>query len=228
MARIGPAMLVPPRPCDGGETGNPPQGTVVLTIYCRATRRRFNRMRTHMQSIVKNKLFSIFHLPFMALLAAALLASPPLRAQEEALLRIYVMSAGQENALLPSDDTLTHRLDLAALTALPQETFQTSTIWTEGVQAFSGVPLTALLDWLEVEDGTVMLIAQNDYQIRIPVKDIKKQKGLLAHHRNGKAMSLRDKGPLWLVYPYDSAAIYRSETIYAQSIWQLDRIVILP
>jgi hypothetical protein len=37
-------------------------------------------------------------------------------------------------------------------------------------------------------------------------------------------MSIREKGPLWLVYPYDLNKAYQSETIYSRSIWQLVRI----
>jgi hypothetical protein len=32
---------------------------------------------------------------------------------------------------------------------------------------------------------------------------------------------VRDKGPLWVVYPYDSKPDYQSELIYVRSIWQL-------
>ena len=39
-------------------------------------------------------------------------------------------------------------------------------------------------------------------------------------------MSVREKGPLWIVYPYDSNIAFQTETIYARSIWQLDRISI--
>ncbi len=41
---------------------------------------------------------------------------------------------------------------------------------------------------------------------------------------NGETMPVRRKGPLWIVYPYDSDEAYRSEAIYSRSIWQLDRI----
>jgi hypothetical protein len=39
-------------------------------------------------------------------------------------------------------------------------------------------------------------------------------------------MSVRDKGPLWVIYPYDSDD-YRSEVIYSRSIWQLDRLEVV-
>jgi hypothetical protein len=47
---------------------------------------------------------------------------------------------------------------------------------------------------------------------------------LIAYAMDGKEMSVRYKGPLWIVYPYDSNANYRTEITYARSVWQLDRI----
>ena len=49
---------------------------------------------------------------------------------------------------------------------------------------------------------------------------------LLAFERNGKPMSVREKGPLWIVYPYDSDAKFQSEVYYSRSIWQLDRLAV--
>ena len=51
---------------------------------------------------------------------------------------------------------------------------------------------------------------------------------IIAYMMNGEEMSVRNKGPLWLVYPYDLNHEYRSEVIYSRSIWQLDRIDVLP
>ena len=39
-------------------------------------------------------------------------------------------------------------------------------------------------------------------------------------------MSVREKGPLWVIYPFDSDPEYQTEVIYSRSIWQLDRIVV--
>ncbi len=159
-----------------------------------------------------------------------LMAVPPhsATAQEMPLLRVYDLRMAPDAALPPADTFLSASMDLAALQNLPQEAIETSTIWTDGVQLFEGVSLSALLEPLALDGGQLILIAQNDYQVRLSVADAVSQEGLLAHSRNGQPMSLRDKGPLWLVYPYDKSAVYRSETIFAQSVWQLDRIVILP
>ena len=44
--------------------------------------------------------------------------------------------------------------------------------------------------------------------------------------RNGEPMSVRDKGPLWVVYNFDSNPEFQTEVMYSRSIWQLDRIVV--
>ena len=54
------------------------------------------------------------------------------------------------------------------------------------------------------------------------------QHSVLAFLRNGDEMSVRDKGPLWVVYPYDSTPEYQSELIYSRSVWQLARIEVQP
>lgn len=114
--------------------------------------------------------------------------------------------------------------DLDMLDALPQEVFETSTIWTEGVMEFSGPPLSAVLEMLEAEAGSVTAFALNDYNVALEPDTIFQSFPIIATRINGQPFSVREKGPLWLVYPYDSSKTYRTEVIYSQSIWQLDRL----
>lgn len=116
------------------------------------------------------------------------------------------------------------QFDLAMLQSLGEETIVTSTIWTEGEQTFQGVSLRVLLDAVGVKAGTLRAVAINDYAVDIPTSDAVQGGPILAYKRNDDFMSLRDKGPLWVVYPYDSNADYRTEVVYSRSIWQLDRI----
>lgn len=120
------------------------------------------------------------------------------------------------------------RFDLAMLKALEEHSIETSTIWTEGDQVFTGVTLKALMERLDVSDGTIYARAINDYAVNIPFGDVDDGSALIAYMRNGETMSVRDKGPLWIVYPYDAAPRFRTETYHSRSIWQLDRIEILP
>ncbi len=123
------------------------------------------------------------------------------------------------------DDTA--QFDMQMLTDLDVTTFETTTIWTDGVQAFEGVALNVLMDKLGVTEGTILASAINDYTVEIPVTDAVEGGPVVAYKLNGGIMSVRDKGPLWLVYPYDDSADYRTEVVYAHSIWQLDRMEIV-
>jgi len=118
-------------------------------------------------------------------------------------------------------------LDRAMLEALPVAEFTTSTIWTEGEQVFTGVPLADLLAHFGADGTTLRATAINDYSVEIPVSDAVPGGPIVAYLMDGAPMSVREKGPLWIVYPYDSSAEYRNEIIYSRSIWQLNRIEVL-
>jgi hypothetical protein len=125
------------------------------------------------------------------------------------------------------DGNLTLELDRAALMALPATTFETSTIWTDGVHSFTGVSLADLAAEFSMENGQFFATAINDYTVEIPFSDAVESGPIIAYLMDGEEMSVRDKGPLWVIYPYDSDADYRSEVIYSRSIWQLDRLEIV-
>ncbi len=116
--------------------------------------------------------------------------------------------------------------DIEMLKEIEVESFETSTIWTEGIQSFEGVSLAAFLDFLGIEAGTLSMTAINDYEVIVPTSDAEDGGPILAYMRNGTEMSVRDKGPVWLVYPYDHDVKYQTKVIYTRSIWQLDRIVV--
>ena len=150
-----------------------------------------------------------------ALIAALLILLPSLAAAGEAILSFRVGDVVRE-------------YDLETLAAMPSVTFRTTTIWTEGDQTFTGVPLSHVLADAGVTGGTLEARAINDYAVRIPVSDAVEGGPIIAYRRNGQDMSVRDKGPLWIVYPFDSKQEYQSEVIYSRSIWQLDRLAALP
>jgi hypothetical protein len=119
-------------------------------------------------------------------------------------------------------DTL--QFDRETFVALGLQKVETSTIWTDGAQVFEGVSLSSLIERLGIEDGILFATAINDYTVEVPVSDAVEGGPIVAVLHNGEEMSVRDKGPLWIIYPYDKSSDYRSEVIYSRSIWQLDRI----
>ena len=118
--------------------------------------------------------------------------------------------------------------DLALLESLGTASFETSTQWTEGVAEFKGVSLHRLLDRIGADPAALEVIAINEYQIEVPASDAVEGGPILAWQQSGKLLSVREKGPLWLIYPYDMSAAYRTEKIYARSVWQVLKINLLP
>jgi hypothetical protein len=114
--------------------------------------------------------------------------------------------------------------DLDMLKALGDVSFKTTTPWTDGEQTFTGVTLEALLQAVGVTEGTLTATAINDYAVEIPVADAVPDGPIIAYLQNGDPMSVRENGPLWVVYPYDSKDDYQAEVIYTRSIWQLINI----
>lgn len=114
--------------------------------------------------------------------------------------------------------------DLAMLQAMDPVTVETSTIWTDGVQTFRGVPLARLMQEVGAHGAMIAASALNDYTVQIPMEDAVEGGAVLAFEVNGAALSVRDKGPLWVIYPYDQSKDYQSEVIYARSIWQVAKM----
>lgn len=114
------------------------------------------------------------------------------------------------------------------LDALPEIEIATTTIWTEGVQTFTGPSLQSLLSSVGVAGGHLSLTALNGYFVEMEYSELTPDAPILARARNGALLSIRDKGPIWLVYPYDSDRMWQTETIFSRSIWQLTEIDVSP
>ncbi len=97
----------------------------------------------------------------------------------------------------------------------------THTPWTEGEASFTGVPLAQLLDAVGARGSSVYAIAANDYKADIPTAVLKEAGAVLAMRMNGQDLTLRDKGPLWIVFPWSEQPELDRIEIYNYAVWQL-------
>jgi hypothetical protein len=111
--------------------------------------------------------------------------------------------------------------DQAMLEALGTARLTTSTDWTDGKPVFDGVPAKKLLEAVGAKGKTISAIALNDYAVDIPIDDLTTYPVLLALRMNGQALTARDKGPIWIVYPRDDYPELRDPKINDRWIWQL-------
>jgi hypothetical protein len=68
------------------------------------------------------------------------------------------------------------------------------------------------------------VVALNDYAAEIPLADLEKYDVILARKINGKVLTVRDKGPLFVMYPFDKKPELRTKEIYSRCVWQVNRI----
>lgn len=116
------------------------------------------------------------------------------------------------------------KFDRGALEALGMVSFETSTPWYQGAVRFEGVPLAKLMDKVGATGDRMVAVALNAYSAEVPMEDARKYNVILALKRDGEYMPVRDKGPLFIVYPYDSSAELKSQKFYSRSVWQVNRI----
>lgn len=95
----------------------------------------------------------------------------------------------------------------------------TRTPWHETETAFEGVPAMTLMEAVDGRGDALLATAANDYHVAIPVSDLAVQNVLLALRIDGVDLTLRTKGPVWVIYPdtSDMAPAVRAERM----IWQL-------
>ena len=115
---------------------------------------------------------------------------------------------------------------MAMLAALPQFSFTTRTPWYKTAKKFTGPLLRDVLSAVGATGKTLSAVAINDYKVEIPADDANKFSVVMARLMDDQPMPLRDKGPLFIIYPYDSSEDLRSERYYSRSAWQLRKLVV--
>jgi hypothetical protein len=153
-----------------------------------------------------------------ALLLAGLALSAPALALDAPTTRPILTVSGKIGVKNAGE---TARFDMKMIEALPQHSFTTSTPWFDKPMKFTGPLLADLLAAVKASGTTLSAVAINDYKIDIPMSDVQKYKVIVARLLDDKPMPVREKGPLFVVFPFDSAAELRNSTYYERSIWQL-------
>ncbi len=118
------------------------------------------------------------------------------------------------------------RLGLAALDQLPQHSFTADTPWYRRPITVSGPLLRDVLALAGADGTQLRAVALNEYQVVIPVEDAQRHRVIVATRMDGQPMPVRDKGPFFVIYPFDAEPQLRQATYYARSIWQLRRLTV--
>jgi hypothetical protein len=114
--------------------------------------------------------------------------------------------------------------DGAALDALPQTRFRTTTLWHQAPAEFSGISARDLFAAVRLRSPRLRLVALNDYVVEADADEIVAADGLFATRQDGVLMPVSDKGPIFLLFPFDQREELRHQTYYSRAVWQLCEI----
>jgi hypothetical protein len=117
-------------------------------------------------------------------------------------------------------------LDLAALERLPQHSFSTNSPWTKKPHKYTGPLLRDVLALVKSRGTQIHAIALNEYKVTIPVEDARRFDVIVAHRIDDKPIPVRERGPFFVIYPFDRERELRSALYYGRSIWQLKSMAI--
>ena len=159
----------------------------------------------------------------VAALAGLLIAGPASSQSTPSEAKPILTVSGQISK--PNGDGVV-QFDREALEKLGLVTIETTTPWYKGTVKFEGVPLHKLMQSVGATGQRVTAVALNDYSSDLPIEDFAKYNVILALKRDGEYMPVRDKGPLFIVYPYDNSPELRSQKFYSRSVWQVSRLIV--
>ncbi len=115
-------------------------------------------------------------------------------------------------------------LDMKMLESLPVETITTRTPWTKGDTEFTGVRMNVLMEYVGANDNDITLSALDEYSIDVTDPEYDAYPVILAYKVDGEYISVRELGPLWVMYPFDDYPDLDTSTNKARSVWQLTHI----
>lgn len=131
-----------------------------------------------------------------------------------------------EGAITRTNQGSKAQFDMAMLEKLPQHSFSTQTPWYPNAVTFTGPLLRDVLAAVGSNGKKITAVALNDYKTEIPAEDALRYDVIVARLMNNRPMPIREKGPLFIVYPFDTRAELRSELYYNRAAWQLNALQI--
>lgn len=164
---------------------------------------------------------------FRPIAAAVLFALAPLAAEAGTL------AAPKGEVVLTVTGKITNtskdgaaEFDMATLEAMPGRVTDTETPWNKGKTKFEGPLGSELLKTVGATGTTLHIVALNDYAVDVPAEDFAKWPVILATKKDGKQLTIREKGPIFVVYPFDLDKSLYNEKIFARCAWQVKSIEI--
>ncbi len=148
----------------------------------------------------------------LGILASVLIAGLPVASMaEDNGAKILEISGNVET----TDGTQTQSFTRAELESIGSHVIVTDTPWWENPVTFSGVLVRDLLNEVGASGMTVQAFALNDYSVEIPMSDFDDYNVILALKKDDQYLTIRDRGPIWIIYPWSDVNTLQNELYYS-------------
>lgn len=122
-----------------------------------------------------------------------------------------------------SENSATYTLE--ELLEMPQTTVVTKNDYVDSATTFQGPSLRSVLETMDIDrNANLKMVALNDFASQVPAEDAFTYDVILAVLRDGEVMSVRDKGPIWVIYPMDENPELQDDVFNGRLVWQLKSI----
>jgi hypothetical protein len=139
------------------------------------------------------------------------------------------LAAGQPAALYTVTGDITAgpavAIDQAAAQSIGETEIKT-TVFVLGDQEHTvkGVLIRDLMRKLGSKSKVAKIAALDGYTMEIPTSDFMTYDVVLATEIDGKALSVRDKGPAWVIYPASQHPELKDTVYEARMVWQVKSV----
>ena len=122
-----------------------------------------------------------------------------------------------------TNSTAGAQFDKEMLEAIGRASITTRSEVSDVPQVFEGVPLRAVLDRVGAKGKAIRATALNDYVSMVPLEDLQFEP-IIAMRVDNRMLTVRDKGPLWIVYPRDAHKVLQDARYDSRWVWQLSKL----
>lgn len=143
------------------------------------------------------------------------------------LILMAISTIAQSSPILSLESPTGQQINLSRedLERLPQTTFTTSTPWTKGIHTYQGPKLSLITNKFSSSINGIRIYALNGYSYDINTQDLQRYPFILVLRQDEKAISLRNKGPFWLLVPFDqNPKLLSHDKLRNQLVWQINKI----
>lgn len=114
------------------------------------------------------------------------------------------------------------------LLAMDTVELRTDNDFVDQMTTFTGPLLRDLLGAASLtSDDEIQITALNDYKTTIPAQEVIDYDVIIAVLQDGQPMSVRDKGPFWVIYPMSEHPELQDPGFNDRLVWQLSEVELL-